>query len=145
MDTLRITLFAESFEKLHNISILTKKKKSEVVSDLIDAYYQSNKQVLDEIQKTKEEYKPIITINQIDILSGDWEKIIEIFLEQKTETTIREIAKECFEIESKDLNKAIQMRIGKYLNSWGWYRQTGYRGDRVIKFWERKIPCPIWS
>jgi hypothetical protein len=138
MDALKIVLMVENLESLKKIAFNLKKKKHEVVSEWIDVYYKQNKNEIEETWKTRpEEQKQAEHKKPIEILIGDWEKLIEIFIQNKTETTIKEIAEKCFEVDM--FCKSEQMLIAKVLKELGWKKQTGRRFGRVMKYWIKYI------
>lgn len=68
----------------------------------------------------------------------EWEGGLTHFLIGKDFTSMKEIAKEVFNIEFGKLDPKLQRRIGKILRLKGWENKNKRFGDQVVKLWRPK-------
>ena len=129
----------ECNDGIGEIDLKTLAKERDAIWAAAKSAYQNNEQWW----LNQEEDKLLAQINEIFTDSDTWESDIANWLTNRSETTVREILCDCFNLQPAEHKKSEQMRVADILSKMGWYKGQKRRINKKkppIQTWLKPIP-----
>lgn len=127
----------ECNDGIGEIDLKTLAKERDAIWAAAKSAYQNNEQWW----LNQEEDKLLAQINEMFTDSDTWESDIANWLTNRSETTVREILCECFNLQPAEHKKSEQMRVTDILSKIGWYKGKKKRlNGKPTQTWLKPIP-----